>query len=195
MLSCRKGFCYALFFFLSLSFCQTIYAAETIFISSKEIKNVKTQLSRLKKRSILPVVFPRQIPAPQYGQIFYVSCSSDADRPDYAEYWQINVDIMPDCHGTRICNVGFVAAKKSAPISPYYETMPGPQKRRKEKISLPCHFSAYYTPFHIAAGAINPTLEWRQNNIQYTLTWKIEGTAAQQKQILLRIAASALCTR
>lgn len=187
-----KGFCYLCIGFLGLLFCQNGLAAESAFISINNLDHAKTRLSQLQKLSDLPVIVPSQIPAPQHGQTFYISYSSYANHPNYKQYWQINVDVTPDCHGMRICNIGLISAESPSTISPYYETLPNQKKQLKERVALPGHINAYFTPFHIAAGAVNPTLEWRQKNIKYTLTWRIDAPSAEQKQILLHIAQSAL---
>lgn len=189
----RKGFCYVFYFCFSLGISQAVFAADTVFYSFNDIKNAQTQLTQLKKQTALPIILPTQIPAPHSGESFYISYSSYYNQPNFNQFWQINVDVTPDCQGARVCNIGLITAEKSGQISAYYQTLPDQKNHLKEKVSISCHISAYYTPFHIAAGAVNPTLEWRQNAVKYTITWRIEGSPAEQKQILLNIAHTGSC--
>jgi hypothetical protein len=162
------------------------------FISASSLINRQKVFNELKRRSPLPVIFPTKIPAQKNNQPLYVSVSGyGIGNSDYAKFWQINVDTTPTCQGVRVCNIGFLAAQRQGKLTPDYQTLPGNRNHLKEKVVLPGNITGYYTPFHIEAGGVNPTLEWRVNNILYMLSWKIDAPASQQKQILLEIAHSA----
>jgi hypothetical protein len=187
-----KDFCCLLFFFVCLLTTGAAFAADETFIASDKIANAKTQIHQLKALTFLPVIFPDRIPAPGQGQNFYLSYSSNAIKADYTQYWQLNVDVTPDCLGAHFCNVGYISAEKDGRISRSFETLPDKKEHLKELVYLPCHIAAYYTPFHIAASAVQPTLEWRKDNVKYTLSWTIAAPAEEQKTMLLKIVPSGL---
>jgi hypothetical protein len=160
------------------------------FISSAAIVNQPQVLRQLKSQTTAPVVFPAKIPAPEAGGSLYASVTHYAGQANYTSAWQINVDATPDCAGVRTCNIGYIAAEKNGKLSLSYETLPENKSHVKERVTLPHHITGYYTPFHVQASGVNPTVEWRENDILYILSWRIPGTPAQQKQILLHILSS-----
>ncbi len=176
----------ALFFFVGpLINCRR--PPDQKFVSASRLINRQKVFHELKRRSMLPVIFPTKIPVPESGeQPLYVSFNGyRAGNSDYSKFWQINIDATPTCGGVRICNVGFLSAQKHGIVIPDYQTLPGNKNYLKEKVLLPGNITGYYTPFHIQAGGVNPTLEWRVNNILYTLSWRIDAPASQQKQIFI----------
>lgn len=152
------------------------------------VVNQQDTVTQLKAQTTLPVFVPVKIPNLTDQKHLYVSFSGNADKnPDYNQFWQINWDATPSCHGVRVCNIGFISAEKNGHLDKTYVTLPGNEKHLKEKIKLKNNVIAYYTPFHIQAGGVNPTVEWRVNNILYTLSWKISANAAQQKHLLIQM--------
>lgn len=160
------------------------------FISSNTIHNQVQNLQQLKKQSVLPVIFPLRIPVSVKDQQYYASFTSYGINSDYDKFWQINVDATPNCHGVKVCNIGFVSAEKNGQLTHHYQTLPDNQVHLKERVQLKNNITGYYTPFHIQAGGVNPTLEWKIGEVLYTLSWKINAPPAQQKQILTKMASN-----
>ncbi len=162
------------------------------FISASSLINRQKVFNELKRRSALPVIFPAKIPAQGCGdRPLYVSFNGyRAGNSDYSKSWQINVDATPTCQGVRVCNIGFLSAQRQGILAPDYQTLPGNKNHLKEKVALPRNITGYYTPFHIQAGGVNPTLEWRVNNILYTLSWRISAPPPRQKQILIETVSN-----
>ncbi len=163
------------------------------FISASSLINRQKVFNELKRRSTLPVIFPAKIPAQGSHEPLYVSVNGyRIGNSDYDKSWQINIDATPACQGVRICNIGFLAAQRQGILTPDYQTLPDNKNHLKEKVALPENITGYYTPFHIQASGVNPTLEWKINNILYTLSWRISAPASVQKQMLIETARSAL---
>lgn len=150
--------------------------------SPDDIINLSLTLQQLKQQTQMPVLFPEKIPGSTTRM--YASKSSDPSG-NYRRYWQINVDSTPDCKGTHYCNIGSLTAELGKKISLNYESLPDKNSHLKEPVKLKDDIIGYYTPFHVQASGIEPTLEWRQGNVTYTLQWYIPAEETQQKQILI----------
>ena len=147
-------------------------------------------IDELKTLSSIPVIFPGKTP-PRTDN-FYMSYASDAIHPDFNQYWRLNVDATPDCHGIHVCNIGFISAEKNAKINLHYHSLPDNKDHLKERVKLKNNINAYFTPFHIQASGVNPTLEWSVSHVLYTLSWRIPSAdPAEQKKILVEMANSA----
>lgn len=152
---------------------------------TSNIDNLKMTLAQISTRSNIPVLFPGKYPfSKENPKILYVSDTSNVDI-NANKAWQISIDATSDCHGTKVCNIGSLTAVRELNIDQYYVTLPNNQKHAKEKVFLKNGLTGYYTPFHIEAGGINPTLEWKENGIGYTLRWRIDAEPHCQKQALV----------
>lgn len=152
------------------------------------IDGLQKNIQELKSKTTIPVIFPTQIP--DNKEKTYASYSSYGINPDLNHFWQINADATPDCHGTRVCNIGFLRAEIEGQFDPKYRAMPGNKEYHKARVILKNNTIAYYTPFHSMASGINPIIEWRRGRILYTLSWRIEAGSNQQKKILINMANS-----
>jgi hypothetical protein len=161
------------------------------FAEDAAILNQQAVINTLKNQSSLPVLFPAKISRPG-AQKLYLSASSYGINPDYQKFWQLNIDATPTCQGTKVCNIGFISAEKNGQLDLYYSTLPENKNHLKQRVKLKNNITGYYTPFHIQAGGVNPTLEWQVNHVLYTLTWRIQAEPAQQKQTLVEMANSAI---
>lgn len=175
---------------LLLDVTHSAIASTPQFVSSKIIHNQAQTLTQLKKQTALPVIFPAIIPVVKKGQQLYASSSSYGINADYNKFWQINIDATPDCQGAKVCNIGYITAEKNGKLTRQYQTLPGNKVSAKQTVLLKNNNTGYYTPFHIQAGGVNPTLEWKVGNILYTLSWRVNAHSAQQKQILTEMAKS-----
>lgn len=160
-----------------------------IFILAAEIHQQANIVQNIKKQSDIPVLFPKKIVVSDKKPL-YASAASFTSHPDYQQYWQINVDFTPNCQGVKTCNLGFISAEKSGKISRSYQTLPENKIHFKESIYITKNIKAYYTPFHIEAGAVNPTIEWKINNVLYKISWRIDADPSRQQKILIAMAQS-----
>lgn len=160
-------------------------AGQPVIVHQKEIVANLRQHSNLQ-----PIIFPQKIP-PAAVTPLYMSMSGAGSQPDYNQFWQLNVDATPECHGVHVCNIGFISAEKNGKLAPNYYSLPD-QKHLKQTIQLQHHITGYYTPFHVQASGVNPTLEWKINHVLFTLSWQIQASPAQQKRILTTMANSAI---
>lgn len=172
------------------SFIHSAIAKTLEFIPSNQIIHLDQVIHQLSQVSTIPVIFPTKIPADPNQSHYYASLSSYAAHPDYNRYWQINIDATAECQGVKICNIGYISAIRAGKLTKKYFTLPDNQSHAKTKIKLKNNITAYYTPFHIQAGGINPTIEWQVNDILYTLSWRVTGSASQQKQTLVELLQS-----
>lgn len=163
------------------------------FAENTSALDQQTVIAQLKKQSALPILFPDKIPpAATHGP--YLFADSYGIHPNDSQFWQLSVGTTPDCHGVHFCTVGFISAEKNGTLHTDYHSLPGNKDHRKEPVELKNNITAYYTPFHIQASGVNPTLEWRIKDILYTLSWRIQGNPAKQKQVLIEMANSTMET-
>lgn len=170
---------------LFLSGITTAFANPTLMVNQEKV------IRTLKNQTLLPVIFPSKIPDVA-AQKLYMSANSYGVHPDYQKFWQLNADTTATCQGVKVCNVGFISAEANGQLDLSYTTLPDNKNHLKEQVKLQNNKLGYYTPFHIQASGVNPTLEWKEKNILYTLSWQIQADVAQQKQILIEMANSAI---
>ncbi len=165
--------------------------AKPSFVPSSQIINQRRVLNQLKSQTSLPVIFPTKIPSVTKGQLEYASYSSYGVSPNFEKFWQINIDATPTCRGIKTCNIGFISAERNGKLDSTYQTLPDNKFHQKEQIKLKNNITGYFTPFHIQASGVNPTLEWQINGVLYTLSWKINAEPSCQREILTVLADSA----
>ncbi|MBS0350919.1 MAG: hypothetical protein JSR33_07020, partial [Proteobacteria bacterium] len=128
---------------------------------NSDIDNLKMALAKISVKSNIPVFFPSKYPFSKTNPKLLYAFGTALGGANYQKAWQISVDATPDCHGTHVCNIGFLTAENKSNIEQSYISLPNNQKHLKEVINLKNGTTAYYTPFHIEAGGVNPTLEWK----------------------------------
>lgn len=146
------------------------------------IKNIDKAITDVKSNSKLPVVFPGEIP--ESKNTLYAGSTSVED------FWVIYVDTTNTCNGVKVCNVGLITAHKNANIDDTYMNMKTKKQQKKSPVLLADGTNALFTPGHAEADWHNPTLEWKNNDITYMLTWSIKGK--DEKIVLTTMANSAM---
>jgi hypothetical protein len=150
-----------------------------------DISNLKIVLAKISTKSDIPVFFPPKYPFSKENPKLLHAFDTSMTGTNPNDAWQVSIDATADCHGTKVCNIGSLTAERKADIDRYYVTLPDNQKHAKELIRLKNGVSGYYTPFHIEAGGVNPTLEWKQSGVWYTLRWRIDSQPSYQKKVLM----------
>jgi len=155
------------------------------------IKGLAQVIDGASHASKMPVLFPTKIPAAKNPLHLYASFSSYISKPDFNQFWQINVGATPTCKGAHFCNVGYLSAQKDGKFEATFGgVIPNTNKQPKEPVTLKNGTVAYFTPGH-AEGDFHPaTLEWVMNNVLYTLTWNAKEV--NEKNVLTTMANSAL---
>lgn len=152
---------------------------------TSDIDNLKIALAKISTRSNIPVFFPSKYPVSNHNPKFLYASDTSNTGGEPIQTWQVSIDATPDCHGTKVCNIGSLTAERKLNIDRNYISLPDNQKHSKEMISLRKDKTGYYTPFHIEAGGVNPTLEWKEKGVWYTLRWRIDAEPACQKQAMI----------
>ncbi|MGD9107787.1 MAG: hypothetical protein PVI75_01270 [Gammaproteobacteria bacterium] len=141
-------------------------------------------IAKVKKKSTLPILFPKQVPVDPEIKTYYASTSL-TNIPLGINYI-INVDRTKKCNGAHYCNIGMLQAESKANPQMYYD-------RNHQEITVPVKldkdFKGYFTPSHAMGDFWPAMLQWRNNGTLYTLSWNV-NPQAKEKYALIKMANS-----
>lgn len=178
------------FKFIFLMGAAVLVAIASFAAQKNTIVGLDNVINAIKSKSTLPVYFPPQVPLNKQNPKLYANYATAAMMPDYNRIWFIYVDTTPICQGTHICNIGLISAQQDGKLTLTYNPAPDWKPKKAEKVMLKNHKMAYFTPFYVAADAVNPTLQWQDNGVVYTLRWQVNSGDA--KKVLINMANSAI---
>ncbi|CAM4457991.1 MAG: hypothetical protein LEGION0398_MBIBDBAK_00838 [Legionellaceae bacterium] len=167
---------------ISLSYAEN-QNKEVLIAADKIVLNLSKSLKALSEKTNIPIVFPTVLPMDDEVKQYYVN-TDVAEKPiDYD--FMISISAIPDCNGAPVCNLGYLFAKKKG--KPHWVKN---SIAETHKVNLVNKVTGYFTPAYSGGGFFPPTLEWKDNDILYNLSW---GIAPKQAELtLIEMANSAI---
>lgn len=149
------------------------FATTKMATAKKAIDNLPSTLTKLTLKTDAEIVFPHKVPVTS-GKKYYAFAQST--KSGYIIY----VDSTPECHGVHTCNIGSIVAQKAGNPQIYYDML---NKEITVPVKLDRGFKGFYTPGHAMGDYWPPRLEWRRDNILYSLSWQLDNTSAEDTLI------------
>lgn len=168
-----------------LSMCSFFHLPMHVhMIPVTSIVGLPQAIAKAKKKSTLPVLFPKRVPVDPKIKTYYASTSL-TNIPHGINYI-INVDRTKGCNGVHYCNVGMLKAESKANPQMYYD-------RNHREITIPVKlndgFKGYFTSSHAMGDFWPAMLQWRNNGTLYTLIWNVVPQI-KEKHALIKMANS-----
>lgn len=113
------------------------------------------------------VAFPLKVP--QEASKMYASFESTDNNAG------ITIDSTSDCKGAKFCNLGELSFQADANPMIYFDRN---NKQATSMVSLNKNIQGFYTRGFAMADYSPAKIQWRNKEILYTLTWKIEDKNA-----------------
>ncbi len=145
------------------------FAATKMVTAKKAITNLPSALTKLTLKSDAEITFPHKVPMTSKKKYY---ASAQTTKSGYVIY----VDSTPECHGVHNCNIGSITSEKVGNPQIYYDMQ---NKEITIPVTLVSGHRGYYTPGHAMGDYWPPRLEWRRDNILYTISWQLDNKTAQ----------------
>jgi hypothetical protein len=167
--------------------CSAWSANSALVPATSVIKNLDQTLTTIKNDGNKTVVFPTLIPpAKNLKQLF---SSSDLTLKAQGFAYIINADATPTCNGAHYCNIGSLTAKTKGEPRMYKD-------RQDKVITVPVKLAngiqGFFTPGHAMGDYWAPTIEWKNNNMLYSLRWNAKVSGMSEQEMMVAMANSAI---
>lgn len=149
-----------------------------------QILNWDEQLSQLKTKTHLHIVFPTQIPADKDNAFYYVY--GEVSQGKVTNY-TLSASKEENCEGKKVCTVGFIRGEEGATPENYTDRNNQPIT---QPVTLSHHIQGYFTPAHAMGDFWPGQVSWKCKNTLYTLSWNLPGE--EEKDLLIEMANSSI---
>lgn len=156
------------------------FATPKMVTAKKAVTNLPTVLTKLTLKTDTEIVFPHKVPTTSKKKYY---AYAESTKSGYVIY----IDNTPECHGVHNCNIGSITAEKAGNPQIYYDIQ---NKEITVPVVLTRGFKGYYTPGHAMGDYWPPRLEWRRDNMLYSLSWQLDNSTAEDT--LLHMANTTL---
>lgn len=146
--------------------CKKAEDTSTFVSLDTQIDGIETLVNQLSSEQTLPVIFPRLIPRDTQHDKYYLS--SEILTYEQSKGYMISVGYTPDCNGVHVCTVGYLMAEQGAELEMLQDH---DGKVITTPVKLSDNIEGYYTPGHAMGSYFPPTLQWRKDDVRYTLSW------------------------
>lgn len=145
------------------------------------IINYSAFMQKLPAGNKIPIVLPSRIMLINQKKVY-----AYFEQPDDNHYI-ISFDSTENCHGAKYCNQGSIQAKLAANPQVYYDMQ---NKELTKRILLNDARPGYFTPSHAMADYWPAMMVWRNDNILYSLSWRLPSTQRNVQETLMREMAN-----
>lgn len=145
------------------------------------IINYSTFIKELPANNKLPIILPKRIMLLNHKKVY-----AHFEQPD-ATHYIISFDSTQNCHGAKYCNQGSIQAKLAANPQVYYDMK---NKELTKRILLNNARPGYFTPSHAMADYWPAMMVWRDDNVLYSLSWRLPSTQWNVQETLMREMAN-----
>lgn len=156
--------------------------------STQAIEGLDQTLKEIKSKINTAVVFPAQVPKNAENKKYYVTADFSGEQQGVS--YRIYIDATKDCHGVKVCNMGMIQAEHFGLPTIKYD-------RENREITVPVqlahHHKGYFTPGYAMGDYVPPSIQWRDKEVLYTLSWR--GSIGSEKKILRNMANATISDR
>ena len=163
------------------------FAAITLIDADDNINNLAETVDNIKSKTEIPIIFPTQVPKlNKDAKGYFANHDGKIDNQQYT----ITVDYTKECHSTHYCSAATVMGRIGVNPEMFYSMNNMPLTT---EVTLDKNFKGFYTPGHPMGSYFSPTVQWRDGNILYSISWQISTkNQEEEKQTLIKIANSAI---
>jgi len=172
---------YVVLMVLSISISNVFAVEEKAPAATAEIKNLQAVLQNVRKKTDVPVLFPKVTGLS--GGPYYAYAEAPAGDFTYIVY----VDATEECHGAHYCNIGHVEAQVNGKLETEF-LMDGKTEVKKTALKLANNITGYYTPGYALADYHPAKIQWEHKKVLYT----IAGFNTENSQDFMEMANSAI---